>query len=47
MQRMLVRLALQWNAARAGIFGATASHAAILFDENGVMTRLTHKARAL
>lgn len=38
---------LQWNAARAGIFGATASHAAILFDENGVMTRVTHTARAL
>lgn len=38
---------LQWNAARAGIFGATASHAAILFDENGVMTRVTHKVRAL
>jgi hypothetical protein len=38
---------LQWNSARAGIFGATATHAAILFDEQGVMTRVTHKARTL
>lgn len=38
---------LQWNAARAGIFGASATHAAILFDERGVMTRVTHKARTL